>query len=31
NFPKIDAWRSQKAIEHTRNIRPDLLENSEEN
>lgn len=26
NFPKIDEWRSQKAIEHTKNIRPDLLE-----
>ena len=26
NFPKIDEWRSQKALEHTENIRPDLLE-----
>lgn len=26
NFPKIDEWRSDKAFEHTKNIRPDLLE-----
>ena len=26
NFPKIDEWRAQKAHEHTKNIRPDLLE-----
>ena len=26
NFPKIDEWRSEKALEHTRKIRPDLLE-----
>ena len=26
NFPKIDEWRSQKAQEHTKNIRPDLLD-----
>ncbi|CAM1346732.1 tRNA (guanosine(37)-N1)-methyltransferase TrmD [Tenacibaculum insulae] len=26
NFPKIDAWRNEKAYEHTKNIRPDLLE-----
>lgn len=26
NFPKIDEWRSEKAIEHTKNIRPDLLD-----
>ena len=25
NFPKIDEWRAQKAHEHTKNIRPDLL------
>jgi len=25
NFPKIEAWRSQKALERTKNIRPDLL------
>ncbi len=27
NFPKIEAWRNEKALEHTKNIRPDLLEN----
>ncbi|MCT4698260.1 tRNA (guanosine(37)-N1)-methyltransferase TrmD [Tenacibaculum haliotis] len=26
NFPKIDAWRSEKAYQHTKNIRPDLLD-----
>ncbi|MDT0554299.1 tRNA (guanosine(37)-N1)-methyltransferase TrmD [Urechidicola vernalis] len=26
NFPKIDEWRAEKAYEHTKNIRPDLLE-----
>jgi tRNA (guanine37-N1)-methyltransferase len=26
NFPKIEAWRSDKAFEHTKKIRPDLLE-----
>lgn len=26
NFAKIDEWREQKAIEHTQNRRPDLLE-----
>jgi len=26
NFPKIEAWRSDKAYEHTQNIRPDLLD-----
>lgn len=26
NFPKIDEWRSRKAIEHTQKIRPDLLD-----
>lgn len=26
NFPKIDEWRAEKAHEHTKNIRPDLLE-----
>ena len=26
NFPKIDAWREQKAIERTQQIRPDLLD-----
>ena len=25
NFPKIDTWRSEKAIERTQQIRPDLL------
>ena len=25
NFPKIDAWRSEKALERTQEIRPDLL------
>ncbi len=25
NFPKIEAWRSEKALEHTKSIRPDLL------
>ncbi|MCG8858735.1 tRNA (guanosine(37)-N1)-methyltransferase TrmD [Tenacibaculum finnmarkense] len=26
NFPKIDKWREEKAYEHTKNIRPDLLD-----
>ncbi len=26
NFPKIDEWRNDKAYEHTKNIRPDLLD-----
>lgn len=26
NFPKIDAWRSEKALERTQQIRPDLLD-----
>ena len=26
NFPKIDEWRAAKALEHTQNIRPDLLD-----
>lgn len=26
NFPKIETWRSEKAIERTKKIRPDLLE-----
>ncbi|WP_338410569.1 tRNA (guanosine(37)-N1)-methyltransferase TrmD [uncultured Flavobacterium sp.] len=26
NFPEIDKWREEKALEHTRNRRPDLLE-----
>ena len=26
NFPKIDEWRSEKALAHTKNIRPELLE-----
>ena len=26
NFPKIDEWRAEKALEHTKNRRPDLLE-----
>lgn len=25
NFPKIEEWREQKALEHTQNRRPDLL------
>jgi len=25
NFPKIDAWRSEKALERTQKIRPDIL------
>ena len=25
NFPKIDAWRSEKALERTKQIRPDIL------
>jgi tRNA (guanine37-N1)-methyltransferase len=25
NFKEIDAWREQKAWEHTQNRRPDLL------
>ncbi|OIQ38908.1 MAG: tRNA (guanosine(37)-N1)-methyltransferase TrmD [Bacteroidetes bacterium MedPE-SWsnd-G1] len=28
NFPKIDEWRAEKAYEHTKNIRPDLLKDS---
>lgn len=27
NFPEIEKWREQKALEHTQNRRPDLLEN----
>ena len=27
NFPKIDAWRSEKSYERTQQIRPDLLMN----
>jgi tRNA (guanine37-N1)-methyltransferase len=26
NFAKIDAWREEKALAHTKNRRPDLLE-----
>lgn len=26
NFPKIDEWRSEKAYQHTKKIRPDLLD-----
>ncbi|QCX38219.1 tRNA (guanosine(37)-N1)-methyltransferase TrmD [Aureibaculum algae] len=29
NFPKIEEWRTEKAIERTKNIRPDLLKKSE--
>jgi tRNA (guanine37-N1)-methyltransferase len=29
NFPKIDEWRTEKAIEHTQKIRPDLLQNDD--
>ena len=25
NFPKIEAWRSEQALERTKNIRPDIL------
>jgi len=25
NFPKIDEWRTEKAYERTKEIRPDLL------
>ncbi|MDY7393746.1 tRNA (guanosine(37)-N1)-methyltransferase TrmD [Aureibaculum sp. 2210JD6-5] len=25
NFPKIDAWKTEKTMERTKNIRPDLL------
>lgn len=27
NFPKIEKWREQQALERTRQLRPDLLEN----
>ena len=27
NFPKIEKWREEMAYEHTKNRRPDLLEN----
>ncbi|RPE00923.1 tRNA (guanosine(37)-N1)-methyltransferase TrmD [Aureibaculum marinum] len=27
NFPKIDNWKSEKALERTKRIRPDLLKN----
>lgn len=30
NFPKIERWREQKAIERTRTRRPDLLDDNEE-
>ncbi|WP_196885585.1 tRNA (guanosine(37)-N1)-methyltransferase TrmD [Aureivirga sp. CE67] len=29
NFPKIDEWRSDKAVEVTRRVRPDLLDEEE--
>ncbi len=29
NFPKIDAWKAEKAQERTKNIRPDLLKKDE--
>jgi tRNA (guanine37-N1)-methyltransferase len=29
NFPKIDEWRTEKAIEHTQKIRPDLLQSDD--
>jgi len=29
NFPKIEEWRNQKAIERTKTIRPDLLKKEE--
>ncbi|MET2984388.1 tRNA (guanosine(37)-N1)-methyltransferase TrmD [Aureibaculum conchae] len=28
NFPKIEEWRTEKAMERTKNIRPDLLKKS---
>ncbi len=30
NFPKIDQWREDKAIERTKKYRPDLLDDEEE-
>ena len=30
NFPKIEEWRSEKALERTRQRRPDLLNNQDE-
>lgn len=27
NFPKIEEWRTEKALERTKNIRPDLFKN----
>lgn len=30
NFPKIEEWRHEKAIERTKNIRPDLLKEDDE-
>ncbi|MEF8812107.1 MAG: tRNA (guanosine(37)-N1)-methyltransferase TrmD [Bacteroidales bacterium] len=30
NFPEIEKWREQKAIERTRQLRPDLLDDDEE-
>ncbi|NYJ27124.1 tRNA (guanosine(37)-N1)-methyltransferase TrmD [Allomuricauda sp. ARW1Y1] len=30
NFPKIEKWREQQALERTRQRRPDLLENGED-
>ncbi|MCL4122695.1 UNVERIFIED_CONTAM: hypothetical protein GTU68_046594 [Idotea baltica] len=29
NFPKIDIWKTEKALERTKNIRPDLLKKQE--
>lgn len=29
NFPKIEAWREEKAYERTRSLRPDLLDETE--
>lgn len=29
NFPKIEEWRHEKAVERTKNIRPDLLNNED--
>ena len=29
NFPKIEAWREEKAFERTKLLRPDLLEDSD--
>jgi tRNA (guanine37-N1)-methyltransferase len=30
NFPEIEKWREEKALERTRKLRPDLLDGEEE-